>query len=124
MESFFSNALNVVNGNVGVIPIVIIFAFSTIVTVIIKKTTTLNQKQSYGLLILIFIGLMTFLIAIYAMFLSPNDISSEQNNTSNENIVANNINLDANVSNNTNGYITNKNFIHGNRDSQVNIVNN
>lgn len=71
MESFFSNVLGVVSGNEGVIPVVVIFAFSAIVTVIIQKTTTLNQKQSYGIIAMLFVGLMIFLIAIYALFVDP-----------------------------------------------------
>jgi len=71
MESFFSSVLSVVSGNEGVIPVVVIFAFSAIVTAIIKKTTTLNQKQSFGIIAMLFIGLMIFLIAIYALFVNP-----------------------------------------------------
>jgi hypothetical protein len=73
MESFFSSVLSLVTGNEGLIPVVIIFAFSTIVTAIIKKTTTLNQKQSYGIIALLFVGLMVFLIAIYSLFMTPKD---------------------------------------------------
>jgi len=73
MESFFSSVLSLVTGNEGLIPVVIIFAFSTIVTAIIKKTTTLNQKQSYGIIALLFVGLMVFLIAIYSIFMIPKD---------------------------------------------------
>jgi hypothetical protein len=73
MGSFFSSALGLITGNEGLIPVVVIFAFSTIVTAIIKKTTTLNQKQSYGIIALIFIGLMVFLIAVYSIFMTPTD---------------------------------------------------
>jgi len=77
MESFFSSVLSVVSGNEGVIPVVVIFAFSAIVTAIIKKTTTLNQKQSFGIIAMLFIGLMIFLIAIYALFVNPQPASGE-----------------------------------------------
>jgi len=73
MESFFSSVLSLVTGNEGLIPVVIIFAFSTIVTAIIKKTTTLNQKQSYGIIALLFIGLMVFLIVVYSIFMTPKE---------------------------------------------------
>jgi len=95
MQEFFKSALDVVNGNDGVIPIVVMFVFSTIVTIMLSKTIKLNQKQSYGFLSLVFIGLMGFLIVIYAMFLKPND--SNTNNTNIENSFNNNTKSNLNV---------------------------
>jgi len=71
MEDFFGKALGVVKGNRGVIPIVVIFALSTLTTLILSKTTTLNASQSYEVLLFVFIGLMVFLILLYALFLKP-----------------------------------------------------
>jgi len=68
MEDFFGKALGVVKGNRGVIPIVVIFALSTLTTLILSKTTTLNASQSYEVLLFVFIGLMVFLILLYALF--------------------------------------------------------
>lgn len=71
MEEFFGKALDVAKGNRGVIPIVVIFAFSAIVTLILSKTIALNQSQSYDVLLFVFVGLMVFLIFVYALFLKP-----------------------------------------------------
>lgn len=81
MEGFFSSVLSVVTGNEGLIPVVVIFAFSMIITAIIKKTTKLNQKQSFGIIALLFVGLMVFLVVIYALFLSPKDTGDKKQST-------------------------------------------
>ena len=71
MENFFTSVLSVVTGNEGIIPVVVIFAFAMIVTAILKKTTSLNQKQSYAIIALVFVGLMVFLVVIYSLFMTP-----------------------------------------------------
>jgi len=116
MQEFFKSALDVVNGNDGVMPIVVMFVFSTIVTIMLSKTIKLNQKQSYGFLSLVFIGLMGFLIVIYAMFLKPNG-----SNSNNINIIKHNINLDGNISNKSGNSINN---ITHNDNTTLNISNN
>jgi len=123
MEDFFGKALGVVSGNDGVMPIVIMFVFASIVTLIVSKTVKLNQKQSYAMLSMVFVGMMVFLIVLYAIFLSPQKTVVDKNETKNETIVENNKNLDANVSNYNNGG-SNKNIINGNTNTTLNIENN
>jgi len=80
MNNIFNRALNIISGNDGVVTIVIIFIFSTIITTIFSKTIKLNQKQSYWLLTMVFIGIMLFLIIIYAIFLNSKEYDKDIRN--------------------------------------------
>ncbi len=100
MEDFFGKALGVAKGNHGVVPIVVIFALSTLTTLILSKTTMLNASQSYEVLLFVFIGLMAFLILLYALFLKPQKEQSHQKATTKGNgsgikLTTNNGNQDA-----------------------------
>ncbi|KIM11792.1 MAG: hypothetical protein KU38_06390 [Sulfurovum sp. FS08-3] len=122
MEEFFGKALGVVKGNDGVMPIAIMFVFALGMTLILSKTIKLNQKQSYVMLSMVFVGMMLFLIGLYAMFLKPNG-KSEANATKggNINIYKENKRVDANISNKSGN---NTNEARGNEDGTVVIINN
>ena len=112
---FFAEALKLVDGNNGIIVIVAMFVFSGIVTLILSKVIQVNQKQSFKLLLLIFIGV--FVIVFYAMVLNQANEISKGNIT----IVQDNNKTDIKVKNSTQN---NTNNIINNKDSKVNIVNN
>jgi len=116
MEEFFGKALGVVSGNDGVMPIAIMFVFASIVTLIVSKTIKLNQKQSYAMLSMVFVGMMLFLIGLYAMFLKPTGVSNTNITTYKDNKQ-----LNANISNKSGN---NTNEVVGNEDGTLTIINN
>lgn len=77
MEAFLTKALGVVSGNEGVIPLVIIAVIGFVVTGILSKTKALTQKQSFIVLPMLFFGVITGFIALYAVFLSAQVPSAE-----------------------------------------------
>ena len=65
---FGKYALEMMSSEVGVITIVSIVIFSTIVTKFISKTVNINQKQSFIFLSMMFIGLLVFFVFIIIEF--------------------------------------------------------
>lgn len=90
MEAFLTKALDVVSGNEGVIPLVIIAVLSFVSTMALSKTVMLNQEQSFVMLAFIFIGSTLFLILIYTIFSKPN----KGNETSVSKVKQSNVEID------------------------------
>lgn len=62
MGEVFQFALEHSESQEGMITIMVLFVISSVIALLIKKTTSLNQPQSFIFLTLLFFGLLLFLV--------------------------------------------------------------
>jgi len=77
----FKIAVNALSSDVGIIMVVVFFVLLITIRLLLGKTITLNQKQSYSFLKMIFIG---FILIILLFFYISNTGMLNDNNKSNK----------------------------------------